>query len=145
MALGHWLKDYIGPRGSENSGVDIPTPTVADAGKSIVVNEEGQYELAESSGGSGVLVVKPVSVENNVTTYNCTYRQLFEALEGQGARFCNTLQREFMSQPIVEIDSEHEGVTIFSYGVGDTTNWRTFAVDNSDDLDAVMTLTNSPS
>lgn len=50
MALGHWLKDYIGPRGSGGSGGDIPTPTIEDAGKVLAVSDAGQYELSANSG-----------------------------------------------------------------------------------------------
>ena len=72
---GHWLKDYIGPKASAG-GVDIPTPTVADAGKSIVVNEEGQYGLANSGGGTP-LIVNDV---NNIL--DKTWQEIHDAFVG---------------------------------------------------------------
>lgn len=61
---GHWLKDYIGPKDSGGSA-SIPTPTVEDAGKVLAVSDEGQYGLANSGGGTA-LIVRPVSASSSV-------------------------------------------------------------------------------
>lgn len=49
---------------------DIPTPTVADAGKVLTVSETGDWELGEGSGGGGVTLYGPYSAYNStpVTT-----------------------------------------------------------------------------
>ena len=46
---GFMRSDEAGSGGG--SGASIPTPTVEDAGKSIVVDNEGKYALANSGGG----------------------------------------------------------------------------------------------
>lgn len=40
---------------SGGGGGDLPTPTVADSGKAVVVNEEGKYALGEAGGGGSPL------------------------------------------------------------------------------------------
>lgn len=63
--------------GGSGCECNIPTPTVEDAGKSIVVNDEGQYALASASGGTA-LVVEYVSVE---TPLNKTWQEIRNAQE----------------------------------------------------------------
>lgn len=76
MALGHWLKDYIGPKDSGGSA-SIPTPTVEDAGKVLAVSDEGQYELANSGGGTAPLIVNV-----NGDTLDKTWQEIHDAFVG---------------------------------------------------------------
>lgn len=80
MALGHWLKDYIGPKASAG-GVDIPTPTIEDAGKSIVVNDEGQYELSSAGGGGTALIVNVNTVGSDLVL-DRTWQEIHDAFIG---------------------------------------------------------------
>ena len=47
----------------ENVGADLPEPTVADAGKAVVVDEEGKYALGD--GGSSTLKFINVTFVNS--------------------------------------------------------------------------------
>lgn len=49
----------------ENSeGGDLPTPTVADAGKAVVVDEEGKYALGEGGSGGDNLFIVNITADN---------------------------------------------------------------------------------
>lgn len=58
-------------------GGDLPTPTVADAGKAVVVDEEGKYALGETGGG-GLVITRSAVDDNNVL--DKTYKQIYDAI-----------------------------------------------------------------
>lgn len=64
----------------ENAGAgDLPTPTVEDAGKAVVVDEEGKYALIEGGGGGGTLTVT-VSGTPTSRTLDKNYKEITEAI-----------------------------------------------------------------
>lgn len=62
---------------AENSGGggSVPTPTIEDAGKAIVVNDSGEYAL--DNVGGGMLVV---TFDDNTLTLNKTWNEIHSAL-----------------------------------------------------------------
>lgn len=62
----------------------LPEAKVADAGKSVVVGDDGKYELGEGgSSGGGVLVVE----EDENATLNKTWQEIFDAMLTGGCVF----------------------------------------------------------
>lgn len=59
-------------------GSDVPSPSVEDAGKVIVVGEDGKYELGEGGTGGGVLTVH---LDDGTGTFDKTYKEIVDALE----------------------------------------------------------------
>lgn len=60
-------------------GGELPTPTVADAGSVVVVDEQGKYALGEAGGGGGILTVT-VSGTPTSRTLDKNYKEITEAI-----------------------------------------------------------------
>lgn len=63
----------------ENSGgSDLPKPTVADAGKAVVVGEDGKYTLGDGGVDSPIVIMKMLKTE---TTADMTFEEVVNALK----------------------------------------------------------------
>lgn len=70
----------------ENAGGgDLPTPTVADAGKAVVVDAEGKYALGEAGGG-GSEDIFIVTITYNAGTSSYTADKTFAEIESAMTR-----------------------------------------------------------
>ena len=59
MALGHWLKDYIGPKGSENSGGGTPLIVTVTNG----TLDKTWQEIYDALSAPSVVIVPSVSAD----------------------------------------------------------------------------------
>lgn len=59
-------------------GGDLPTPTVADAGKAVVVDDEGKYALGEAGGGDNLFIVNFTLVDDALTA-DKTFNEILTA------------------------------------------------------------------
>ena len=65
--------------GGGSSGGDLPTPTIADAGKAVVVGDDGSYELGEAGGGE-ILIVNITGDPLDTQTLAKSYKDIADAI-----------------------------------------------------------------
>lgn len=62
-------------------GGELPTPTVADAGSVVVVDNEGKYALGEAGGGGDEIFWGAATVGDAGVTLNKNYNEIMGALD----------------------------------------------------------------
>lgn len=88
---------------------DIPTPTDADAGKVLGVDEDGKYELVQGGGGGGVFNVN-FDLSNSPYTADKTLAEINEAINNGNIVLCHS---NFIDSIVGVPDGE--GGIIFPY------------------------------
>ena len=77
----------------EEPDPSLPTPSIADAGKAVVVGEDGRYELGEVGGGGGeesvLKCVGNFDAETGNITLDKTYAEIIAAVQGGKMVFVN--------------------------------------------------------
>lgn len=106
-------------------GGDLPTPTVADAGSVVVVDNEGKYVLGEAGGGGDGLLVTITRTDGGATL-NKNYSEIKTALnDGKSVVFMETSidggVTTLYSSEIVLLSERANNYVVVLYGI-DTDN-----------------------
>lgn len=66
--------------GGGSSGGELPTPTIADVGSVVVVDEDGKYALGEAGGGLIVHITPEENVDSLTLTLDKSYSEIKTAI-----------------------------------------------------------------